>query len=60
MPRKRKPRTAIVNMVSFHTEVVTALTYHFVKMRHNVTVFTRPDDFGMGDVITPFFWKSFR
>lgn len=34
--------------------------FHFVKLRHNVTVFTRDDPFDMGDVINPYFWKGFR
>jgi hypothetical protein len=34
--------------------------FHFVKLRHNVTVFTRDDPFEMGEVINPYFWKGFR
>ena len=34
--------------------------FHFVKLRHNVTVFTRDDPFHMGDVMHPYFWKGFR
>lgn len=34
--------------------------FHFVKLRHNVTVFTRDDPLEMGDVINPYFWKGFR
>lgn len=56
----RRPRTAVLNMVAFHTEVVSALTYHFVKMKHNVTVYARDDDLGMGTVVKPFFWKGYR
>lgn len=44
----------------YHTEVVAVAVFHFVKLRHNVTVFTRDDPFDMGDVINPYFWKGFR
>jgi hypothetical protein len=46
--------------VRYHTEVVAVAAFHFVKLRHNVTVFTREDEFDMGDVINPYFWKGFR
>ncbi len=45
---------------SYHTEVVAVTVFHFVKLRHNVTVFTRDDQFHMGDVMHPYFWKGFR
>ncbi|KAL4427608.1 hypothetical protein ABPG75_001697 [Micractinium tetrahymenae] len=59
-PTYRKPKTAILNFVRYHTEVVAVAVFHFVKLRHNVTVFTRDDPFEMGDVINPYFWKGFR
>ena len=59
-PTQRKPKTAILNFVRYHTEVVAVAAFHFVKLRHNVTVFTREDEFDMGDVINPYFWKGFR
>ena len=59
-PKDRKPRTAILNMVAYHTEVVTSLVYHFVKMRHDVTVYARDDDLNMQAVIDPWFWRGFR
>lgn len=59
-PTLRKPKTAIVNFVRYHTEVVAVAVFHFVKLRHNVTVFTRDDPFEMGEVISPYFWKGFR
>ncbi|PSC68981.1 hypothetical protein C2E20_7512 [Micractinium conductrix] len=59
-PTYRKPKTAILNFVRYHTEVVAVTVYHFVKLRHNVTVFTRDDPLNMGDVLNPYFWKGFR
>ena len=59
-PTQRKPKTAILNFVRYHTEVVAVAAFHFVKLRHNVTVFTREDEFDMGDVMNPYFWKGFR
>lgn len=44
----------------YHTEVVAVTVFHFVKLRHNVTVFTRDDPFEMGQVVNPYFWKGFR
>ncbi|PRW45695.1 hypothetical protein C2E21_5862 [Chlorella sorokiniana] len=59
-PVTRKPKTAILNFVRYHTEVVAVTVFHFVKLRHNVTVFTRDDPFHMGNVMHPYFWKGFR
>lgn len=56
----RKPRTAIINMVSFHVEIVASLAYHFSKLKHNVTVYTRDDQLGMQQVMYPFHWKGMR
>ena len=56
-PRKRHPRTAVVNFVNFHVEVVSTLTFHFNKLRHNVSVFAR-EDYGMQDVVWPFYRKN--
>ncbi|GAB4821499.1 hypothetical protein N2152v2_008545 [Parachlorella kessleri] len=58
-PRKRHPRTAIVNFVGFHVEVVSSLAFHFAKLRHNVTVFAR-EDYGMQGVVWPFHRKNFK
>lgn len=58
-PRSRRPRTAIVNFVSFHVEVVSALLFHFVKLRHNVTVYSR-EDFGMEEVIKPYYSRPLK
>lgn len=44
----------------YHTEVLAVAVFHFVKLRHNVTVFTRDDPLHMGDVLHPYFWKGFR
>jgi hypothetical protein len=57
-PIYRKPRTAILNQVRFHTEVVAALTYHFSRLAHNVTVFVDNDLLGMDDVTNPFYWRG--
>ena len=59
-PVTRKPKTAILNFVRYHTEVAAVAVFHFVQLRHNVTVFTRHDEFGMRDVVHPYFWKGFR
>ncbi|KFM23896.1 hypothetical protein F751_6864 [Auxenochlorella protothecoides] len=59
-PLSRRPRTAIVNMVSYHEEVVAAVGYHLLKLRHNVTVFTKATALGMEEVVRPFLWKGFR
>ncbi len=58
-PRTRRPKTAIVNFVAFHVEVLSALTFHFSKLRHNVSVFSR-EDYGMQDVVSPFYKKNFK
>lgn len=47
-------------MVSFHVEVVASLAYHFSKLKHNVTVYTRDDQLGMQPVMYPFHWKGMR
>lgn len=59
-PQERKPRTAVLNMVSYHTEVVASLAYHFIKLRHNVTVFDREDALGIQAVILPWLWKGVK
>lgn len=59
-PLDRLPRTAIINTVRFHTEVIASLTYHFIKLNHNVTVFARDDALGMERVIHPFHAKGFK
>ena len=59
-PIERRPRTAIVNTVKYHTEIVASLTYHFMKLNHNVTVFARDDSLGIERVIHPFHWRGIR
>ena len=59
-PTTRRPRTALLNFVKYHTEVVAALTYHFVKLSHNVSIFSRDDNFEIDDVLTPYFWKGVK
>ena len=59
-PVDRRPRTAILNAVKFHTEVVASLVYHFGKMNHNVTVFSRDDELGIEAAIHPFHFRGFR
>lgn len=61
MPCPLTPRPCPLFLpASYHTEVVAVTVFHFVKLRHNVTVFTRDDPFHMGDVMHPYFWKGFR
>lgn len=59
-PTGRQPRTAIVNTVKFHTEIVASLIYHFSKINHNVTVYARNDGLGIERVINPFHWKGIK
>ncbi|KAH7623648.1 hypothetical protein Ndes2526B_g00880 [Nannochloris sp. 'desiccata'] len=59
-PTDRQPRTAIVNTVRFHTEIVASLIYHFTKLNHNVTVYARDDGLGIERVINPFHWKGIK
>ena len=59
-PINRQPRTAIVNTVKFHTEIVASLIYHFTKLNHNVTVYARDDGLGIERVINPFHWKGLK
>lgn len=58
-PTQRRPKTAIVNFVSFHVEVLSSLAFHFVKLHHNVSIFAR-ENFGMEDVVAPFYRKHFK
>jgi hypothetical protein len=59
-PVSRRPRTAIINFVTFHTEVVAALAYHFYTLKHDVTVYVRPDHLNMNDVVEPWFTRGFK
>jgi hypothetical protein len=59
-PTDRQPRTAIVNTVKFHTEIVASLIYHFTKIDHNITVYARDDGLGIERVINPFHWKGIK
>lgn len=59
-PVDRRPRTAIVNTVKYHTEIVASLAYHFTKLNHNVTIFARDDSLGIERVIHPFHWRGIR
>ena len=54
------PTPPLVAVVKYHIEVVAALTFHFAKLRHNVTVFTRYDEFGMEDVLSPYHPRGFK
>ena len=44
----------------YHTEVVAALTYHFARLRHDVSVYTPQDRFGMEEVLSPYHPRGFK